>query len=304
MTNRTDIDGITWIDIESPSGEELDTVCAEYGVDPFVREELALPTLHPFVTQFPTYLYTILHFPVAEQSHSKPGHQEIDFVIGKNFLITVRYDMVDSLHHLRKMLETEAILNRTPNLSHAGELFVHMITRLYKGVSDELKHQTSRIAHIEQHIFDGKEKDMLFDISRTAQTLLSFRQAIQNHREPLESFLVEGVDFFGKKFTLFAQSILGEQHRISQQIIGHIETVRELRETNNSLLTTKQNDITRVLTVVAFTALPATLIATIFAMEVKGNPLADHPYDFWIIISIMIATSGIFFLISLIKRWL
>ena len=75
-----------WVDLESPTEEELALVMREFDIDERVHEEIATPTPYPLTIPFPGYVYLILHFPVAG-SEDGTRSQEVDFIIGKQFLI-------------------------------------------------------------------------------------------------------------------------------------------------------------------------------------------------------------------------
>ncbi|MEK9185922.1 MAG: CorA family divalent cation transporter, partial [Patescibacteria group bacterium] len=79
--------------------------------------------------------------------------------------------------------------------------------------------------------------------------------------------------------------------------------IHELRETNNSLLSTKQNETMKMLTIIAFVTLPASLIASIFNMS-TSLPLVGQPYDFEIVVTMMIFASACTFLLFKYKKWL
>jgi len=78
----------------------------------------------------------------------------------------------------------------------------------------------------------------------------------------------------------------------------------ELRETNNSLLSAKQNEIMKEFTVLAFVFLPLTFISGLFGMNTKNNPIVGHTLDFWIILSGMLCISLGFFFYFKRKGWL
>jgi magnesium transporter len=63
--------------------------------------------------------------------------------------------------------------------------------------------------------------------------------------------------------------------------------LHEVRETNNSLLTTKQNEVIKVLTMSSLIIFPLTFFAALFSMNTKFNPIIGHPFDFWILFSVM-----------------
>ena len=79
---------------------------------------------------------------------------------------------------------------------------------------------------------------------------------------------------------------------------------QELRVTNDSLLSASQNSVTKTLTVMAFTALPLTLIASIFGMNADPMPLVNEPLGFWIIIGLMAAAGLALFAYFRLRKWL
>jgi magnesium transporter len=70
------------------------------------------------------------------------------------------------------------------------------------------------------------------------------------------------------------------------------EVVEALEETNESVISHRFNDILRVLTVFSIVFLPATLIASIWGMNVGipggGDPATSSHTVFWIILAAMV----------------
>lgn len=303
MISTQELDGITWVDLESPSNEELEQVAAQYKLDPFVVTELQAPTLKPSVYKGTDYLYLILHFPVGKHSHIGGVAQEVDFILGENYLITVRYEVVDPVHKLRKMLETEAVVDAEPALKHTGELFYRLLMKLYGGVFHELEYQNDNLRTIEERMFAGKEKEMVREISKVSTVLRNFALTIETHEPVLKSLALHGGTLY-KNFDIYAEALVGEHMRTETLITSHLSLVSELRETNNSLLTTKQNEIMKVLTIMAFVTFPLSLVAGIFGMNTEHIPIIGHPYDFWIVVGIMFSMTVAFFVYFMTKRWL
>ncbi len=79
---------------------------------------------------------------------------------------------------------------------------------------------------------------------------------------------------------------------------------KELRITNDSLLSARQNEVMKRLTVVSLLVLPLSLIAAVFGMNVQNAPFVGHPYDFWLIVALMLVTGVTFFLYFRFKKWL
>jgi len=295
---------LTWIDVESPTPEEVRGLMEKYDIDPLVADELLLPTLKPHVDVYPNFIYLILHFPAFKHSHKGSVNQEIDFIIGKEFLITIRYDSVDPLHKFSKVFEVNSILDKSDIGDHAGFLFFYMVRKLYKSLEHELEYIEDSLEIIEEDIFEGKEKEMVIALSNISRDLLNLKQALNPHQEILTSFGKVGRVFFGDNFGNHLNSIMGEYYRIKNSISVHTDTLSELRQTNNSLLTTKQNEVMKVLTIMAFVTFPLSLIASIFGMNTVHIPLVGGPYDFWIVMGIMGLTGLMMFTFFKRKHWL
>src|SRR5690606_15047408 len=96
-----------------------------------------------------------------------------------------------------------------------------------------------------------------------------------------------GVKVFGLQFKESFKDVLREFKNVERQTQFLSEIIAELRDTNNSLVTTNQNETMKILTVMVIITLPLSLIAAIFGMNSKNMPIIGSPHDFWIIIAVM-----------------
>ncbi len=303
MQTRYEHRDLTWIDLESPTRDEVQRIVDEFGIDLLVGEELLLPSTRPRIDYHPEYLYVVLRFPALRHSH-KTREQEVDFVIGKNFLITTHYEMIDPLHKFSKVMEVNAVLDRDLLGDHAGFLFFYVLKKLYKAIEHELEYTHHDLTIVEEHIFSGREAEMVRAISRVARDLLNLRQTIEPHREVLQSLEAEGPRFFGADFLPYLRALGSEYYRVHNHVMRQTDSLHELRETNNSLLSTKENETMRVLTLMALLTFPLSLVVAILDMNAVANPIIGTPYDFWIITGLIAA--GALSMLALYKRkgWL
>ncbi|HLD56591.1 MAG TPA: magnesium transporter CorA family protein [Candidatus Omnitrophota bacterium] len=297
---------LKWIDLECPTSAELRQVMTEYNIHPLVAQELVGPSIRPKVEVYSDFIYLILHFPVIRRKKGRRvvEQQEIDFVIGKNFIITSRYDEVDSLYQFSKRFEVNSILDRGEMGDHAGFVFFYMIRMLYDSLSHELDFINDSIRSIEEHIFQGRERAMVVTISEVSRELLDVRRATNLHKEILESFDVAACRFFGADFAYQTRAIIGEYYKIYNHLESDRDSLNELRETNNSLLNTKQNEIMKTFTILAFVTFPLALAIDIVTIPSESNPLTGHPQAFWIIIFGTLISCIAMFSFFKYKKWL
>lgn len=295
--------GLTWIDLQSPTPKEVADIAVEFDLDQATAEELLLPAMKPRVEFADKWMYLILHFPSLRRG-KKTREQEVDFVVGKNFIITTHYDEVDPLHKFSKVFEANAMLDRSHLGEHAGFLLFYMLKNLYKSLDHEVEFIRRDLANIEEHIFSGHEVEMVEAISRSARDLLNLRQTIEPHREVLHELEINGAKFFGDGFVPFLKGLSNEYYRVHNHIMRNTESLHELRETNNSLLTTKQNETMRVLTIMALLTFPLALFVAIIDVDTVDNPMTHVPHGFWMLVLSVIGAGGIMLWYFKHRKWL
>lgn len=304
MIHRYTYKQLVWIDLESPTSEEAGEIMREFDLHPSVAQEILLPTNNPRVEPYKNFIYMILHFPAIKHSHSGDSNQEIDFIIGKNFIITARYDSIDALAKFSKIFEVNSILDKSNMGNHIGFIFYYMIKEMYQSLSHELDYLKDSLKNIEDQIFSGKEREMVIDLSKASRDLLRFHHAMNAHKQVLRSFEPAALEFFGEGFSFYVKDLINEFYKINNSTESNLESLREMRETNNSLLDAKQNEVMKTLTVMAFIILPLSFISSIYSMNTSSIPIVGIKNDFWIIVGSMILIGLIIYSVFRYKKWI
>ena len=295
---------LTWVDLFKPTQEEVRQIMDEYEIHPNVANELITPNFKPKVDLHKNFIYLILHFPAIKHSNEGEVNQEVDFIIGKDFIITSRYDTIDAIHKFSKVFEVSSTLEKGIVNENAGELFFLILSKLYASVFHELEYIEDSLEKTESKIFQGEEKMMVQELSNIGRDLLNLKQATNSHREVLESLQELGGEFYDEEFAHQMDVVIKEFGRLRHGIEINRESLNELRDTNDSLLSTKQNETMMVLTIMAFVTFPLSLLASIFGMNTSHMPLVGQQNDFWMVIGIMSLLTILFFLFFKYKKWL
>jgi magnesium transporter len=302
--------GITWIDLENPTREEVRSLVEQFGIAPIVADELLAPTARSRADLHGDYIYLILHFPQRITDHHvadiKPNKldQEIDFVIAKDFIITTRYGAVDSFLEFAKMFETNSILDRSNMAQHAGYIFYYMIRNIYKTLFEEVQNVKDMLTEDEEKIFSGKEREMVAELSKINRLLLYYKDSLSFHREVLNSFEVAGREIFEPEFSYYLRAVTGEYYKVQGALESSRDYLGELRRTNDSLLSSKQNEVMKMIAIISFITFPMTLIAGIFGMNTINTPLLGETNDFWIVVGIMVIMATIILIFFKKKDWI
>lgn len=304
MIKRYQYDSITWVDLNQPTEEDVAVISKEFSIDSIISHDLLTPTPRPKVEIGNGYLYTVLHFPVSKHTHMEDcSSQEVDFIVGKNFVITVRYEIIDTLEQLAKEVEVKSIVTEGLDKRSGELLFFIMLKELYESVENELAYLNDWMQIIEKKIFTGQEKDMVVSLSHAIRVLLDFKKVIRTHGHLLPAIALTGKKIFGDEFEYQIDALEAEHAHLNESIDSLMESVVEFRETNNSLLEAKQNEVMKTLTLMAFITLPLSLIASIFSMN-TWLPFVGQENDFFIILIIMVVAALTIFLTFKLRKWI
>lgn len=294
--------GITWVDLESPSEDELLHILEEYRVPEHLIHELSTETILSKVDGYKDIIYLVLHFPCTNTSKKMPD-LEVDFIVGKDFLITVHYEFSSAIYDFAQSLEVEAMLSRKIPSANSGHLFAGIIMENYHKANHRLDDLYQLLERAKDDIFRGGEDKMVSELSEINHNILDFKQALRFHDGVFRSFEKVSNDVLGSEFQNQIEAIRAEYHKLSGIIEGHREMLLDLRETNGSLLTAKTNKTMRVLTMMSFIAMPLTLLATILLLAADVH-LLHTVEQFVYVVSIIVLIGTLMFLHFKHKKWL
>ncbi len=305
MIFRYTYHGGAWIDLENPTEDEVRLIVKEFLIDERLESELLSPTPTSVVAGGAHAIFLVMHFPAHGVGDGETKDQEVDFVVGHNFIVTVHYEVIESFHHLQKLLETRQIVSKH-DIIETDVLLEVICMHLYTSVRDHVEHVVDRLTRIERDMFNDLEGATVRAISNINREFLHIDAALMNQEEPLARFLkiLTERKLFGISFVERAERIQAERSQVARLAMTHRAVAAELRQTNMALLESRQNEIMKTLTTINVIVLPLELIAFVFGMHALGTPLENDPNAFWIIIALMFGTMGLMTLVFVRKHWL
>jgi len=265
---KIQIKNLTWVDIVDPTKEDVAYI-KSLGFHPVIVQELQVPTLRPKVEQYDNCLYMVLHFPIYHSREKTSKSMEIDFIITKYALITVRYGRIQPLHEFWKKCESK---EDEPHFQHsAASILYHMLQELNKFSFRQIDHITEKIDKLEQEIFEKEnphtEEKIVEKISIIRRDILDFRRTLKPQYTILNSLKMRGMDFFGKITEPYFVDIIGDHMRVWELLDNHKEAIESLQEANDSLLSNKTNRIVKLLTIFTVIVFPIIALSNIFSMS-------------------------------------
>jgi len=292
-----------WIDIQEPDADDVLKIQKRFNLHPLIVEEFSTPTLRPKASEYDNCLYLAIHIPLFDIENKTTYPGEIDIVICQNALITAHdtdiYQLTEFFKELRgNRKKREIFMSQSP-----GKLLHYIMEMLLESCFPKLDHISKKLDNVEDEIFAGHEKEMVFEISLAKRDILNFRRTMKPQRTVFESLAQKDFALIERDLKQYYQDLVGTNIRIWNNLESAKETVESLEATNNSLLSNKLDMTMKVLTIFSAVLLPLTVYSNILAMSAQ-IPFGNNPHGFWIHLGIMAFLGIITITLFKIKKWI
>jgi magnesium transporter len=280
--------GLRWINIERPRAADRAWLEEHFDFHPLDYEDVLSRNQRPKVDEYEGYLFVVLHFPRFDKAVGRLGAAELDVFIGPDYVVTLPNEPLQPLEYLFERCRTredhrEAIFSKGP-----GYLLYRIVDDCVDASFPMLRKIGNKLEVVEDEIFGGRSAEIARDISNVKQEIINFRRIVRPQRSALRD-LERTKRYVPEDLDIYFDDINDANERVWDMLENFKEVVEALEATNESVLSHRTNDILRVLTAFSAVALPLTLIASIFGMNV------DYPGEgtseaFWVILAAMLVT--------------
>src|SRR5438105_6600408 len=282
-------EGLTWIHLESVEPEIVNELRARFGWHPLDVEDVLSKRQRPKVDDYADegYLFGVLHFPAYDKNVQRLNAAELDFFLGPDYLVTIPNVELLPVSRLFDRCGEDEGFREGLFAKGSGRLLYEVLDDLYDycfPILDKIDH---KLDSIEDDIEDLRSEEIVSDISKVKQEIISYRKIVKPQRPALRLLERHIERFLPENLELYFDDLVDASERIWDQLDNFKEVVEALEDTNESVISHRQNDVLRLLTVMSVIILPITLITGIFGMNVHF-PGFDSTAAFWVIVGAMV----------------
>jgi magnesium transporter len=296
-------DGLTWVHVDAPTAAEAAELADRFGWHELDLEDVLSKRQRPKIDEYPDYLFVVLHFPVYDKAVGRLNAAELDLFIGPDYLVTLpNVELLPVSRLFARASEDERV--RADLFSNgSGYLLYHVLDDLFDycfPILDKIGH---KLDTIEDRMFEERAEDVVRDLSNVKQEIISYRKIIKPERATLRLLDRHAGRYLPESLEGYYDDIVDAAERIWDLLDNYKEVVEALEDTNESVLSHRQNDVLRLLTTFSVLLLPLTLLASIFGMNVAFPGEATRE-AFWLIVAGMAAVMATLVAYFRYKRWL
>ena len=293
--------GVTlWVDIAAPSVPESLLLSDTFRFHPLSVEDAMSALEFPKVEAYNGYLYVVLH-GLDYTKGEDFGTHDIDFFLGRNFLVTVHDGNSRSIQEIRDYCpRNHTILGDGP-----VALFHRIVDRLVDRYLPEVEEFEDWMDEIEGAVFGAPTPALVRDILDLKRQVSALRRIAIPQRDVIGRLARREFTDISTEMAYRFRDVYDHIVRLNDQAMMLQDRITGVLEAHLSNVSNRLNQIMKVLTVVSTIFMPLTLLSGIWGMNV---PLPHFPggeaLQFWWVLGVMIGLTAAMLTLFRAKRWL
>lgn len=286
---------ITWIHLTNPDRAEISELVETYDLHELIEEDLVELNTQDKIDVYENNIALVVHFPKFQNINNKYVLNEINIVLGKDYIISVTRYSTSHINTLREKFITDSDQFKK-NDEHFKITPYFMLYEIIDVMYDKLSRMLTKITkdglQIEEDIFNQRYNSQVISSLLIKKRNLSFiKHNFIPQKEILEELTTTLPSFYEEELVIYFDDLVSKHDRIVHTVDDLTENINSLADTYNSLMSIRMNDTILLLTVVTIILWTMTLIAGIYGMNVS-LPFGSHPQTFvGIIITLLIIWS-------------
>ena len=308
-TLMSDTNLFLWIDLEKPTPEETKFILEDlFHFHPLSIDDCVAVSQSPKVEEyapkegdrFAAYLFMVIHAVDYSRSGGVFATSELDFFLGKNFLVTYHTVPLRSVQTTEeRCLKSNVHIARAPD--RVAHTLLDSIVENYRPALDEL---SLEISDLEQEVLQKHSQATLNRIISIKKEVLHLKQIIGPQREVLARFARGEFKMVRGHLVPYYRDVYDALYHIGEMAQNYTDSLTGILQVYLNISSNQTGEVVKLLTLITVITTPLMLIGTWYGMNFKDMPELSAPHAYTIAVSIMVLTTVATFWYFKRRRWL
>ena len=277
---------VTWINIDGIHEVDIiEKIGNNFGLHPLVLEDIVHTGQRPKMEDFESYIFIVMKMLSYDEEENQIKEEQFSLVLGQNYIITFQERVGDVFELVRNRLRKSKgrIRKRPPD--YLAYALIDAVVDHYFIVLEKFG---ERVESLEEELMTNPIPETLQTIHRLKREMIFLRKSIWPLREVVNR-LFKGED---ELVTETARLYFKDVYDHTIQIIETVESFRDMLsgmvDLYLSVVSSRMNEVMKVLTIIATIFIPATFIAGVYGMNFEFMPELTWPWGYAFAWSVML----------------
>ena len=278
--------GVAWIDVQGIGDESVLRALAEmFSMHRLVLEDIVNVPQRPKVENYEQQLFIIARM-IHVISPTNFDTEQLSLFVSSNFVVTFQEFPGDDFEPVRRRIRDGKGVIRKHGTDYLAYALLDMVIDAYYPVLEQVG---DYLELLEDEVIQNPKQSSLKRIYQVKRELLTLRRSIWPHREAVNALTRDDNELLGETVRLYFRDTY--DHCV--QLIDGTETYRELvaglMDVYLSSVANQQNEVMKVLTIMATIFIPLTFLAGLYGMNFEHMPELHYRWSYPAIMTVMAA---------------
>ncbi|WP_207310339.1 magnesium/cobalt transporter CorA [Rubripirellula amarantea] len=302
MTNSRPV---TWINIDGVGDvTTLKELAKRFDIHPLALEDAANVYQHAKLECYGESLFFVVRMPTGNQQFET---EQVSIFLLDDVVITIQEKPGDCFDGLRNRISNSLGRIRSRGADYLTYAIIDAVVDSYFPVLERYGVELDEISH---RLEGTESRSLPLHLHEIRADLLSIRKTVNQHHKAINDLVREGEGFIAADTSFYFRDCQDHLQRLMEAADTDRETCGELRELYFAILGEKNNDVSKVLTIIATVFMPIGAVAGVYGMNFDSNisqfnmPELSWAFGYPFALLLMASMAGSLLTYLYLKGWL
>jgi magnesium transporter len=296
-TLLSDTNLFLWIDLEKPTPEEAKFILEEmFHFHPLSIEDCVNESQSPKVEEyspregdkFSLYLFMVIHAVDYSRKDGVFATSELNFFLGKNFLVTYHTVSLRSI-----MLVEEMCVKGTLGVARAPDRVAQkLLDALVENYKPALEELSIEIGELETAALEHPTKTTLNRILNVKKEVFHLRRIIGPQSEVLSRFARGEFKLIRPHLVPYYRNVYDALFHISEMAQAYADSLTGILQVYLNMSSNQTGEVVKFLTLITAITTPLTLVGTWYGMNFHNMPEYSWEHGYLVAILLTLTSTG------------
>ena len=267
-----DNEKVSWINIDGIADVALlQKVATHFGLHPLALEDVLNTSQRPKLEEYKDHFFIVSRMVYGDAVDTL-RFEQFSMFLGKNFLITIQedadYDVFDPIR--KRIRQGRGMIRKTKN-DYLAYALLDAIVDFYFPVLESIGES---VETIEEQLLETPTRQLALDLHEMKRKLLQLRRSAWPQREIISQLHRDDSGLVQAETKIFLRDCYDHTIQIMDVIESYRDITTGLMDLYLSSISTRTNEVMRILTIISSIFIPITFIAGVYGMnfDPKASP--------------------------------
>ena len=289
-----------WVDMCKPTDEESYVLTHDFKFHPLAIEDVISERSNTKIDDYGRYLFVVFNIVDFVGREEGLNISELDLFLTRRALVTVHYDEHRIFDYLYSRVQKgdRGLALGSDYIFHA---VIDAVVDNYNVTMDIFEYE---IDQIEEDVLGNFDQDTLKSMFALGRDIVQLKRIVRPQREVISQLSRKRYDLVSENLAAYFSDINDHLTRVHEMAEAYREIVNSSLVVFYSSISTKTNDIIKVLTLLTAIFIPPTFLVGLWGMNFRYMPELETKWGYGFALTVLFTVMIIMILFFRRKKWL